>query len=52
MKLYGKYKNGEWEKFDSTNPDSDYSEKEQMEYLENEYRLVSEQGWMFKWMKN
>ena len=49
--LMGKFKNQEWEEFDKTNPDSDYAEEEQQTYLLNEYKEISGQGWMFKWVE-
>ena len=49
MKLMGKHKTEEWQELDKTNPDSDYTEKEQMAYMEKEWRIALGQGWLFKW---
>lgn len=48
-RLMAKFKNGEWKEIDHTNPDSDFPEQEQKDYLLSEYKLTLGQGWMFKW---
>jgi hypothetical protein len=48
--LLAKYKNHEWQEIDKTNPNSDYSEQEQKEYMLNEYKLTFGPSYMFKWV--
>ena len=47
--LMGKFKNGEWEEVESTEPNSDKTEQEK--YLLYEYKAEFGQSWMFKWVE-
>jgi len=49
--LMGKCKLQEWKEIDRTNPDSDFTEQEQKDYMESEYRLIVGREWMFKWVE-
>lgn len=52
-RLMGKYKNNkDWVRIDKTNPDSDYTEKEQMEHILGEYSLTLGKDWKLKWVKD
>jgi hypothetical protein len=48
-RIFGKYKNQEWQELDHTNPDSDYTLPEQQAHLEGEWKVAMGNAWLFKW---
>lgn len=53
LKLMGKFKNDEWEDFDTLNPDfqPDLPTEDRKKNLLNEYKATFGQGYLFKWVE-
>ena len=49
-RFMGKFKDGNWEEIDKTNPDSKLTDKKQMLDTLKEYQDTFGRSWLFKWV--